>query len=208
MKNSVEKWGIIELGFKGHIEGNPFLEAEIKADFVLGGRKVSASGFYNGNDEYKIRFMPDHVGQWEYEVASNVAEIDGLKGSFECVEASEGNHGPVRVINRYNFAYEDETPYRPIGTTCYAWAHQGKELEEQTIETLKSAPFNKMRMCVFPKDYDYNKNEPEYYPFEGSVKDGWDYTRFNPEYFEHFGKLYTVAYGLEYRSGHNCFPPI
>ena len=27
----------------------------------------------------------------------------------------------------------------------------GDEMEEQTLETLKSAPFNKMRMCVFPK---------------------------------------------------------
>jgi len=59
-------------------------------------------------------------------------------------------------------------------------------MEEQTLATLKKAPFNKMRMCVFPKAYSYNKNEPEYYPFEGSPLKDWDYSRFNPEFFRHF----------------------
>ncbi|MCZ2151499.1 MAG: hypothetical protein LC126_27470 [Bryobacterales bacterium] len=29
-----------------------------------------------------------------------------------------------------------------------------------------AAPFNKMRMCIFPKSYAFNENEPVYYPFE------------------------------------------
>jgi hypothetical protein len=40
----------------------------------------------------------------------------------------------------------------------------GAALEEQTLETLSTAPFNKMRMCVFPKHYTFNHNEPELYP--------------------------------------------
>ena len=77
----------------------------------------------------------------------------------------QGNHGPVRVANTYHFAYADGTPYKQIGTTCYVWTHQGDELEEQTLATLGNAPFNKMRMCVFPKHYAFNENEPERYPF-------------------------------------------
>ena len=80
---------------------------------------------------------------------------------------SAGNHGPVRVRTTFHFAYADGTPYFPIGTTCYAWTHQGDALEEQTLATLKHAPFNKMRMCVFPKCYAYNQNEPPLYPFAG-----------------------------------------
>lgn len=45
-----------------------------------------------------------------------------------------------------------------------------------------------MRMCVFSKHYTFNSNEPRCYPFEGSLEDGWDYTRFIPEYFEHLEK--------------------
>ena len=43
-----------------------------------------------------------------------------------------------------------------------------------------------MRMCVFPKDYIYNENEPVYYPFERDEKGQSDFTRFNPEFFRHF----------------------
>jgi hypothetical protein len=85
----------------------------------------------------------------------------------------------------FHFAYADGTPYRPIGTTCYAWTHQGEELEEQTLATLASSPFNKVRMCVFPKNYAFNSNEPPRYPYEGTAPDRWDFTRFNPEFFRH-----------------------
>ena len=37
--------------------------------------------------------------------------------------------------------------------------------EHATLATLADAPFTKIRMCVFPKHYAYNENEPERYPF-------------------------------------------
>ena len=94
-----------------------------------------------------------------------------------------GNHGPVSVRNTYDFGYADGTPYFPFGTTCYAWTHQPAALQEQTIETLRQAPFNKMRMCVFPKWYTYNRDEPPVYPFPRSAQGENDYTRFVPEFF-------------------------
>ncbi len=51
---------------------------------------------------------------------------------------SAGNHGPVRVRYATHFGYEDGTPYVPIGTTGYAWTHQGDRLEEQTLATLRA----------------------------------------------------------------------
>jgi hypothetical protein len=125
------------------------------------------------------------VGRWTYTTKSNVAELDGLHGEFECISPATGNHGPVHVHNQMHFAYADGAPYYPFGTTCYAWTHQGDVLEEQTLQTLSRAPFNKMRMCVFPKDYIYNANEPVYYPYQRS--DGrQDLTRFDPAFWRHF----------------------
>ena len=43
-------------------------------------------------------------------------------------------------------------------------------------------------MCVFPKSYAYNKNEPVYYPFEGTPPKKWDFERFNPKFFQHLEK--------------------
>ena len=84
--------------------------------------------------------------------------------------------------NTYDFGYADGTPYFPFGTTCYAWTHQPAALQQQTIETLRQAPFNKMRMCIFPKWYTYNQDEPPVYPFPRAQGQN-DYTRFVPEFF-------------------------
>jgi PKD repeat protein len=182
----VERWNILQLKLEGTQKDNPFVDVLLSAEFKNGGKVYSPQGFYDGSGIYIIRFMPTELGQWNYITKSNRKELDGIKGTFTCVEASQNNHGPVRVRNKYYLAYEDGTPYFQLGTTCYAWAHQGEEMEQQTLRTLTKAPFNKMRMCVFPKDYVYNKNEPVYYPFEGEPLRKWDFTRFDPEFWRHF----------------------
>ena len=42
------------------------------------------------------------------------------------------------------------------------------------MENLKTAPFNKVRFCVFPKYYDFNHNEPSVYAFEKKEDGGWN----------------------------------
>lgn len=65
------------------------------------------------------------------------------EGTFEAVSPAEKNHGPVVVVDKEHLAYADGTPYYSIGTTCYAWVHQTKELQEQTLESLKNSPYDK-----------------------------------------------------------------
>jgi hypothetical protein len=159
---------------------------------------VTVDGFYDGDGVYRVRFMPDTPGQWSYTTHSNRQALDGRTGSFVAEPASGENHGPVRVADRYHFAYADGTGFSNIGTTCYAWAHQGPELTERTLATLADAPFNKLRMCVLPKHYRWNENEPPHHPFplleagssrwgqsEGHVEGTWrfDWDRFEPAFF-------------------------
>ena len=182
-----EKWGIFEVELQGPSHGNPFVDVELSAEFVCSedGRVFRVPGFYDGSGVYRIRFMPDAVGSWRFVTASNARSLGGISGQWTCTAPEADNHGPVRVRNTFHFAYADGKPYIPVGTTCYAWTHQGRELEEQTLATLAASPFNKLRMCVFPKSYQFNANEPERYPFEGSPDEGWDFTRFNPAFFRH-----------------------
>ena len=187
-QSSVEQWTVFEISLKGPSTGNPFQEVSLTASFALGDRTIEVAGFYDGDGTYQIRFMPEMTGDWSYRTKSNRAELNAKTGTFRSVRPGANNHGPVRVRNTYHFAYADGTPYFPIGTTCYAWTHQGDELEEKTLATLKKSPFNKIRMCVFPKHYAYNENEPIYYPFERNEKGESDFTRFNPEFFRHFEK--------------------
>ncbi|HOK94969.1 MAG TPA: DUF5605 domain-containing protein [Anaerohalosphaeraceae bacterium] len=181
----VEQWGIFELTLTGPSEGNPFTEVQLSAVFRQGDRTFEPEGFYDGGGVYKVRFMPDRQGIWTYTTKSSCTVLDGKTGTIEAAPPAANNHGPVRVANTFHFAYADGTPYRPFGTTCYAWTHQTEALEEQTLQTLAAAPFNKLRMCVFPKRYEWNQNEPRYYPFEGTPPDRWDFSRFNPEFFRH-----------------------
>jgi hypothetical protein len=183
---SVEQWDIFELSLTGPADGNPFVDVTLSAAFSFGDRTIEATGFYDGDGVYRVRFMPPAQGQWRYLTRSNRGELAGKSGQFVAAKPSPANHGPVGVRNTYHFGYADGTPFWELGTTCYAWAHQGDALEEQTLQTLAHSPFNKIRMCVFPKSYNHNRNEPVYYPFVGTPPRQWDYTRFNPEFFRHF----------------------
>src|SRR5262245_17870025 len=158
-----EQWGVLEVSLPGPSSGNPFVDVQLTATFQQDSDQHSVNGFYDGEGTYRARFMPDKTGRWQYTTHSNVRELDSKTGHFDVVAPSKNNHGPVRVRNTFHFAYADGTPHKPIGTTCYAWTSQSKELEEQTLKTLAASPFNKLRMCVFPKWYTWNKNEPLLY---------------------------------------------
>ena len=133
--------------------------------------------------------MPSELGEWSYSTSSDHASLHGKTGKITCVAGT--SRGVERSLpNGFGFAYDDGTPMIPVGTTSYAWLHQpeGDALEEKTLQSLAGAPFNKIRMTIFPKWYPYTHDEPRWYPFEGSFQAGnasWDYGRFNPQFWRH-----------------------
>lgn len=179
----VEKWGVFELVLEGPEHGNPYQDYPLKALFRFDGHEVTVTGFYDGGGLFRIRFMPDREGNWSFVTSSPVPELDGISGNFTCTPPSEGNHGPVRVTDEYRFAYEDGTPFHPFGTTCYAWIHLNKGMQEKTLQTLSGNCFNKLRMCVFPKHYAFNSEEPDSVPFALREDGGFDHARFDPAFF-------------------------
>jgi hypothetical protein len=185
-RSVVEQWGVFEAAYDGPADVHSFTDVEFSATFQDLRRTVVVDGFYDGAGIYRVRFIPDTVGVWTYKTNSNRPSLDARAGTFEVTAAGESNHGPVRVRDQYHFVYADGTPYRELGTTCYAWTSQLEALEEETLKTLATAPFNKLRMCVFPKWFNYNHVEPPRYPFIGHAPDRWDFSRFNPGYFQHF----------------------
>ena len=189
--NTVEQWGIYEVVLKGPTNGNPFVDVDFSATFQrddTGSQPIKIKGFYDGDGTYRVRIMPTDRGPWHYRTISSAEALNHRIGRFLVTKPNATNHGPVHVSNTFHFAYADGTPFKELGTTCYAWTHQGTQLEEQTLKTLASSPFNKLRFCVFPKRYNWNSNEPPLYPFEGNPPGNWDKSRFNPEYFRHFEK--------------------
>ena len=184
---SVEKWGIYEIELKGSADGNPFVDVTLFAEFTHGTRTINVPGFYDGNGVFRIRFMPEETGNWTYFTHSNRENLTQQRGIFTVTAPTKGNCGLVRVANTYHFAYADGSPFKPLGTTCYTWTHRPDAVEEQTLKTLASSPFNKVRMCVFPQTHGSATMPPTRFPYVGEPTKP-DYTRFNPEFFQHLEK--------------------
>ncbi|BCW36172.1 hypothetical protein StoSoilA2_22280 [Arthrobacter sp. StoSoilA2] len=172
----------VEIAFEGPSHGNPFTDVELHAYFSLDGVEIRVGGFYDGNGRYLVRFLPERPGQWQFRTESTARSLNGHAGTVR-VEPGPAR-GAVRVAESFHFAYTDGEVYRPVGTTLYAWTHQSPELEKKTLETLATSPFTKVRMCVFPKGYIFNDNDPGLYPFERD-DETWDTTHFNPRFFQH-----------------------
>jgi hypothetical protein len=181
----IEQWGMFEVSLPGPVTADPFDDVSLSAVFRHLDVRLEARGFYDGDGTWRIRCMPGATGEWEWTTASNVRALDRVSGRFRCVAPRPGNHGPVRVATGSHFRYADGTQFIQIGTTCYAWTHQDETFEQQTLQTLAAAPFNKLRMCVFPKHYLFNANEPALYPFARTGA-GWDFRTFDPAFFRHF----------------------
>ena len=184
-RQSVEQWDVFEVTLSGSATGNPFVGVKLSARFTSGLDMVNVLGFYDGGGTYRIRFSPPKQGEWKYLTNSNIPDLDGKGGALSVTAPSGPNHGPVLVRNTFHFAYADGTPYFQVGTTCYAWTHQPDDLEEQTLRTLAGAPFNKLRMCIFPKSYTYNTNDPATYPFVRGTDGKFDFERFDPTNWQH-----------------------
>lgn len=196
-QEKVEQWSRYELSFRYPNPEETFTKVSLSARFYNQDTSFVVNGFYDGSDRFLIRFMPISTGNWNYVTSSNASAMNKKKGSFECIAPGEGNHGLVKVSNTWSFAYADGKQFYPFGTTAYAWTHMGQALQEMTLNSLKQSGFNKLRMCVFPKNYDLVKEEPELYPFlikdskkadNGEITYIWDFDHFNPTFFQHLEK--------------------
>ncbi len=191
-----EQYSIYEAELSGPAGDSSCRSVSLSASFSCGSDTVRVNGFCSGEGKYRIRFMPPRPGIWTAVTRSSCSELDGIHLECTCTPAGPENHGPVRLRSqvvpretetpedRFHFAYEDGTRFQPFGTTCYAWIHQPEEVQEQTLETLSRSPFNKIRMCIFPKYYTFNETDPDLYPFTGSRETGFDFSSFSFEFWD------------------------
>lgn len=159
----------VEWVFEAAAPSGSEVSVDLTAEIDLDGQKKVLHGFYCGSGTYRFRFLPEQIGSFVYRISGVVSE----EGILEIKPARKGQHGLVRAEG-IHLSYEDGTPFYAFGTTVYALAHQSEALMDETIETLRKAPFNKIRMCMFPKDYKYNHNEPLFYAFEKDSDGNWD----------------------------------
>lgn len=178
MIKKVEQYGIFELSVSTDDSES------VKGCFTNGIEKKTVNAVYDGKHKALIRFMPHTTGRWKYEITGSEHSVNGM---FDCVNNTHGNHGTVKTTG-FHFMCSDGMRFIPFGTTCYAWVHQSDELVAETLESLKNSPFNKVRMCVFPKSMAYNNNDPQYFPFHKNQDGSWNVKHPNKQFWRRFEK--------------------
>lgn len=89
LKDCVEMFALVEFVFRGpHTDIDPNTPA-----FKMLIKEQEFAGYYVGEGEYRIRFMPKSLGEWSYVVASSIPELDGQKGEFVSVPESQTSRG-------------------------------------------------------------------------------------------------------------------
>lgn len=186
-QSTVAKWDIFEFTIEANVPGNPYLDTEFWGVFAQNNRQIRVPGFYDGDGVFKVRFSPDQTGEWTLITESETAALNGKTIHFTATAARVGVHGPVHVRNTFHFGHADGTPFFPFTTTCYVWTHQPVEQQEQTFNSLaEPRAFNKLRMCILPKHYPYNENQPLHDVFVAKADGKYDPDQPNFEAFRHF----------------------
>lgn len=182
----MKQFEMIELSFFGEILANNYANIDLYGEFERQGKKTKVHGFYDGDGKYLLRFLPKEVGVYRYVVYGLFSQ----EGEIE-VEPNDS----CLYIKAVDTHFEDGNGkiYFPFGTTVYGLIHQEESLIEETFETLKNSPFNKIRFCLFPKHYAFNENEPQFYPFKKKdpskpIKDNHDVYSPDLGYWHHLEK--------------------
>lgn len=135
-----ERWGIFQLNLTAQVgAGNPFA-TPLSATFTHqgGSRAVTVGGFFDGDDQFKVRFSPDIEGLWSYVTASTEAALEGVHGELLVTPALAAQRGPVESRG-FGLYYADGTPHLSVGTTCYQWTSEDDATQEQTLQTLAAS---------------------------------------------------------------------
>lgn len=169
---TVQRWGVFELSVANpRTYANPFSDVTLEAILTPpSGQKVKTLGFYDGENTWRVRFMPDEVGQWRYEARFSDGS-PGVTGAFKCVKGKI--HGPLRVRKENPLWFEHAD-----GTTFYLRAFHLwwiDVLDEatliKTLDFLKAQGFNAI---VGP-----HLAPPNRLPWERKADGKVDFSRFN-----------------------------
>ena len=186
----MKQFETFELTFEGEKLTKNWAQVDLKATFTDVKGSKTVKGFYAGDGIYKVRYYPTELGNISWKVEGVVSS----QGSEECVASN--SKGKIKAVGTH-LEYDNGDIFYSVGTTVYGLAHQSKELTEETFKTLSENPFNKVRMCLFPKHYDYNINDPEFFPFEIAEGQTYVYERgelFNKKPFlEEKQKIWDVS---------------
>jgi hypothetical protein len=211
---AVEAYDFVEVSI--HVKAlhvrNPFTDAKVEGNFGKAGHQpIFVRGFCDSEDGsvYRIRFMPNEPGEYTYQITFSEENFtQAQRGAFR---ATDGHRkGIVRVDPKYlwHFVWEGTGQhYFYNGTTAfYLMAWKDEHVIRAAIDRLSSLEVNRLRVLLTGRSSMY-WGEPivpsgEFRPYLNAWvaarpfsidNPGFDYTRFNVEYFQKFERMLTYA---------------
>jgi hypothetical protein len=187
-------WDKHEISFNSQATyENPLYDVrEFYATFTSpSGRSFKVNGFWDGGTTWKIRFMPNETGTWQYQTFCSQQEDDGLHnitGRFTCI-ANENfldiyQKGAIeRSVGNYHLMYSDGTPF--FFTACTAWNGTLKSTDEEWDTYLKHRKDHNYNVIQFVttqwRGGDQNSEGQVAYTGTGKIS-------IHPEFFQHMDR--------------------
>ena len=142
---TIPLWGRWDHAFAAGPTVSP--DTEFSVDLTSPSGKVSTvAGFWDGERTWRVRFMPEEAGRWQYRTHSHptVEGLDGRSGEFVSQPGPTTTpflrHGPVRVsANRRFFEHADGTPFFWMGDTVWYGAILSSRVDWDTYLTDRAA---------------------------------------------------------------------
>ncbi len=207
---NLDKFEVLDIEFNSR-EGiqKPFA-VQFDAVFTSpSGKSQTLPGFYNGGNDWIVRFSASEPGEWVYTTKSELKSLNNRSGK---ITVSAANYGDRRgMITRNSdspnhFFWEDGTPYFLMAFECdFLFALDYKDRDEKPklnhfLDRVGEQGFNHMMMNLYAHDVIWVKDEklkdtPQYevggdqsiYPFLGS-NESPDYSALNVEFFQQFDR--------------------
>ncbi len=117
-------------------EGDPY-EVELKGIYQSpSGRVLEQWGFYAGEDQWKIFFMPDETGSWTFTTTSSEEALDDHQGEFQCVSSDLPgkltNDGPHWLLQDQGGVFP--VLWNPPVEDGVRWGFRARQLSHPTIQ--------------------------------------------------------------------------
>jgi len=162
---------------------NAFTDTTLTATFTSpSAQQTVVYGFYDGGQTWKVRFMPNQLGQWSY-VATFSDSAPGASGSFQCVSSSL--HGPLEVNttddnSKQWFRHVDGTPF--YMRSFHLWFVETLESQghlTDTLDYLQGQGFNTINgPHLWPKSSG-GAAARTLAPWQSTGYETWDFSRFD-----------------------------
>ncbi len=129
LSQQIPEWTVFEREFQSSKpHKDPLLELSMEVVFRSpSGKERVIAGFWDGSNSWRVRFSPDELGEWSYQVRSSESSDrawDGVQGTFQCVPYHGSNglyvHGAVGLAPDKRYLEQaDGTPFFWLSDTAW-----------------------------------------------------------------------------------------